>query len=62
LLLGSFQNLTLSEEQKVKSKYCFEKKQIEKKIFEEKELDKHLSFVNRRRITEEKERQLKAIN
>jgi hypothetical protein len=32
------------------------------KICEEKELNKHLSFVNRTRITEDKERQAKAIN
>jgi hypothetical protein len=34
----------------------------DREICEEKELNKHLSFVNERHITEDKERQLKAIN
>jgi hypothetical protein len=46
---------------KRKAKFCFKKKQGERKICEEKELNKHLSFANRRRIIEDKKRQFKMI-
>jgi hypothetical protein len=62
LLLGSIISLTLSDKQKKKGKILFSKKQRERKICEEKELNKYLSFVNRRSITEDEERQLRAIN
>jgi hypothetical protein len=62
LLLGSFNSLKHSDEKKERQNFALNKKQGERKICEEKELNKYLSFANRRCITEDKERQLKAIN
>jgi hypothetical protein len=55
LLLGSFKNFSLSEEQKDKGKILLRKKQGDEN-YEEKELNKHLCFANRRCITEDKQR------
>jgi hypothetical protein len=62
LLIGFFKNLALYDGQKEKGKISFRKNEREIKICEEKELNKYHSFANRRLITEDKERQLKAIN
>jgi hypothetical protein len=62
--VGSFNSLKYSEEKQGKAQFCFQKKQKkgEMKICEGKELKKHLSIANKRRITGYNEEQLKAIN
>jgi hypothetical protein len=46
---------------KRKAKFCFQKAN-RREICKEKELRKHLSIANKRRITGDKEKQLKAKN
>jgi hypothetical protein len=58
--LGSFKSLTLSDDQNKEGKILLSKSKERGKIkiYKEKELKKHLSIANKRRITGDKEKQL----